>query len=160
MGEEVAGDGEGHRVTVIEAEMDDMSPQLFGPLLDRLLAAGALDAFYTPVQMKKGRPGVLLTVIAEPERRTALEELLFAETTTLGVRWQEWERTVARARVRPGRDGVTAPSSVKVGKREGRVYNVQPEFDDCLTRSRARPRGRSRKSGRRRSRAYHAGKRK
>src|SRR5438067_10600615 len=60
-----------HRVMVIEAEMDDMSPQLFGPLLDRLLAAGALDAFYTPVQMKKGRPGVLLTVIAERERRTA-----------------------------------------------------------------------------------------
>ena len=69
VGEEVGADGEAHRVLVIEAEMDDMSPQLLGPLLDRLLAAGALDAFFTPVQMKKGRPGVLLTVIAEPERR-------------------------------------------------------------------------------------------
>jgi pyridinium-3,5-bisthiocarboxylic acid mononucleotide nickel chelatase len=136
VGDEMLGDGEGHRVTVIEAEMDDMSPQLFGPLLDRLLAAGALDAYYTPVQMKKGRPGVLLTVIAERERRTAIEELLFSETTTLGVRWQEWDRTVLE------RESVAVETefgtiAVKVGRREGRVYNVQPEFDDCLTRARA-----------------------
>jgi pyridinium-3,5-bisthiocarboxylic acid mononucleotide nickel chelatase len=136
VGEEVAGDGEGHRVTVIESEMDDMSPQLFGPLLDRLLAAGALDAFYTPVQMKKGRPGVLLTVIAEREARTTIEELLFAETTTLGVRWQEWDRTVLK------RESVAVETefgtvAVKVGRRQGRVYNVQPEFEDCLARARA-----------------------
>ena len=135
VGDEVASGGEGHRVTVIEAEIDDMSPQLFGPLLDRLLAAGALDAFYTPVQMKKGRPGVLLTVITERERRTALEELLFAETTTLGVRWQEWDRTVLE------REAVAVETeygtiAVKVGRRQGRVYNVQPEFDDCLDRAR------------------------
>lgn len=136
VGEEVTGDGEGHRVTVIESEMDDMSPQLFGPLLDRLLAAGALDAFYTPVQMKKGRPGVLLTVIAEREARTTIEELLFAETTTLGVRWQEWDRTVLK------RESVAVETefgtvAVKVGRRQGRVYNVQPEFEDCLARARA-----------------------
>ncbi|PYQ39062.1 MAG: nickel pincer cofactor biosynthesis protein LarC, partial [Acidobacteria bacterium] len=135
VGEEIAGAGEGHRVMVIEAEMDDMSPQLFGPLLDRLLAAGALDAFYTPVQMKKGRPGVLLTVIAERERRTALEELLFAETTTLGVRWQEWDRTVLE------REAVAVETefgaiAVKIARRQGRIYNVQPEFDDCLARAR------------------------
>ncbi len=134
VGDEITGAGEGHRVTVIEAEMDDMSPQLFGPLLDRLLAAGALDAFYTPVQMKKGRPGVLLTVIAERERRTALEELLFAETTTLGVRWQEWDRTVLE------RESVAVETefgaiAVKIARRQGRVYNVQPEFDDCLARA-------------------------
>jgi hypothetical protein len=115
--------------------MDDMSPQLFGPLLDRLLAAGALDAFYTPVQMKKGRPGVLLTVIAERERRTALEELLFAETTTLGVRWQEWDRTVLE------REAVAVETefgtiAVKIARRQGRIYNVQPEFEDCLARAR------------------------
>ena len=86
--------------------------------------------------MKKGRPGVLLTVIAERERRTAIEELLFAETTTLGVRWQEWERTVLE------RESIAVETefgsvSVKVGRREGRVYNVQPEFDDCLTLARA-----------------------
>jgi pyridinium-3,5-bisthiocarboxylic acid mononucleotide nickel chelatase len=137
VGEEVAAAaGEGPRVLVLETEIDDMSPQLFGPLLDRLLGAGALDAFYTPVQMKKGRPGVLLTVIAEPRRRAALEEILFAETTTLGVRAQEWDRTVLE------REAVAVETefgtiSVKVARREGRVYNVQPEFDDCLARARA-----------------------
>jgi uncharacterized protein (TIGR00299 family) protein len=158
VGEEVVADGEGHRVTVIEAEMDDMSPQLFGPLLDRLLATGALDAFYTPVQMKKGRPGVLLTVIAERERRTAIEELLFAETTTLGVRWQEWERTVL------DRESIAVETefgsvAVKVGRREGRVYNVQPEFDDCLTLARAASRPVKEVWAAALS-AYHAGKRK
>jgi uncharacterized protein (TIGR00299 family) protein len=158
VGEEVAADGEGHRVTVIESEMDDMSPQLFGPLLDRLLATGALDAYYTPVQMKKGRPGVLLTVIAERERRTAIEELLFSETTTLGVRWQEWDRTVL------DRQSVAVETefgsvSVKVGRREGRVYNVQPEFDDCLTLARAASRPVKEVWAAALS-AYHAGKRK
>ena len=135
VGDEVASAG-GGKVLVLEAEIDDMSPQLFGPLLDRLLGAGALDAFYTPVQMKKGRPGVLLTVIAEPVRRSAIEDLLFAETTTLGVRWQEWERTVL------DRESVPVETeygtiSVKVGRRHGRVTNVQPEFEDCLARARA-----------------------
>jgi uncharacterized protein (TIGR00299 family) protein len=135
VGDEVASAG-GGKVLVLESEMDDMSPQLFGPLMDRLLGAGALDVYYTPVQMKKGRPGVLLTVIAEPVRRGAIEDLLFAETTTLGVRWHEWERTVL------DRESVTVETeygtiSVKVGRRQGRITNVQPEFDDCLARARA-----------------------
>jgi uncharacterized protein (DUF111 family) len=113
-----------------------MSPQLFGPLIDRLLGAGALDAYYTPVQMKKGRPGVLLTVIAEPRRRAAIEELLFAETTTLGVRWQEWDRTVLDREVVPV-ETEFGPVAVKVARRQGRVTNVQPEFEDCLARARA-----------------------
>jgi hypothetical protein len=107
-----------------------MSPQLLPPLLDRLLAAGALDVFVTPIQMKKARPGFLITVVADPEGREALEELLFAETTTLGVRRQEWERTALE------RESVVVatpygPVSVKVGRRGERVYNVQPEFEDC-----------------------------
>jgi pyridinium-3,5-bisthiocarboxylic acid mononucleotide nickel chelatase len=135
VGDEVSA-SDGQKVLVIEAEIDDMSPQLFGPLIEGLLAAGALDAFYTPVQMKKGRPGVLLTVIAEPRKRLALEELLFAETTTLGVRWQEWDRTVLE------RESVAVETeygtiSVKVARRQGRVCNVQPEFEDCLARARA-----------------------
>jgi uncharacterized protein (TIGR00299 family) protein len=158
VGDDVGAAGEGHRVTVIECEMDDMSPQLFGPLLDRLLATGALDAFYTPVQMKKGRPGVLLTVIAEKESRTAIEELLFAETTTLGVRWQEWDRTVLERQSVPV-ETEFGSVSVKVGKREGRVYNVQPEFDDCLTLARAASRPVKEVWAAALS-AYHAGKRK
>lgn len=135
VGDEVTA-SDGQKVVVIESEMDDMSPQLFGPLLDGLLAGGALDAFYTPVQMKKGRPGVLLTVIAEPRRRAQVEELLFAETTTLGVRWQEWDRTVLD-RESVAVDTEYGTISVKVGRRQGRVYNVQPEFEDCLARARA-----------------------
>jgi pyridinium-3,5-bisthiocarboxylic acid mononucleotide nickel chelatase len=137
VGEQEAGAPAGSpRVLVLECEMDDMSPQLFGPLLDRLLATGALDAFYTPIQMKKGRPGVLLTVVAEPLRRAAIEELLFAETTTLGVRRQEWERTVLDREVVPV-ETAFGTIAMKIARRDGRVYNAQPEFEDCLLRARA-----------------------
>jgi hypothetical protein len=80
--------------------------------------------------MKKGRPGVLVTVLAPLDRREALEELLFRETTTLGVRSLEWDRTVLE------RDTVTVetaygPIRVKIGRRGPTVYNAWPEFDDC-----------------------------
>ena len=129
VGEEVRG-GAGERVLVLETEIDDASPQLLGPLLDQLLGAGALDAFFTPVQMKKGRPGVLVTVLAPPERRGAVEELLFRETTTLGVRHQEWERTVLEREISTV-ETAYGPIRVKIGRRGGTVYNAWPEFDDC-----------------------------
>jgi hypothetical protein len=129
VGEE-AERGPGERVLVLETEVDDASPQLLGPLLDRLLGAGALDAFFTPVQMKKGRPGVLVTAIADPSRREAIEELLFRETTTLGVRRQEWERTVLE-RETAVVETAYGPIRVKIGRRGGAVYNAWPEFDDC-----------------------------
>jgi len=127
---EDGGEATAERVIVLECELDDMSPQLCGPLVDRLLASGALDVFYTAVTMKKGRPGLLLTVLGPPDRREALEEVIFAETTTLGVRRQEWERTVlAREQVQVSTAYGTI--GVKVGRRAGRVYNAQPEFDEC-----------------------------
>ncbi len=128
VGEEETGSGQ--RVLVIEAEIDDMSPQMFGPLIDHLLAAGALDAYYTPVQMKKGRPGVLVSIVAEPARREAIEELLFRETTTLGVRYQEWQRTLL-AREHVTVETAYGPIGVKLGRRGQRLMNAQPEFDDC-----------------------------
>lgn len=128
VGEEGAGDGD--RVLVLEAELDDMSPQLFGPLLDRLLGAGALDAYLTPIQMKKGRPGVLITALAPPARREAIEGVLFSETTTLGVRRQEWDRTVLD-RVLVAVETPYGPIGVKLARHEGRLVNAQPEFDDC-----------------------------
>jgi uncharacterized protein (TIGR00299 family) protein len=121
---------EADRILVLETEVDDASPQLLGPLLDQLLAGGALDAFFTPVQMKKGRPGVLVTVLAPPARRVALEELLFRETTTLGVRRQEWERTVLE-RETSSVETAYGPIRVKIGRRGETVYNAWPEFDDC-----------------------------
>jgi uncharacterized protein (TIGR00299 family) protein len=118
------------RILVLETELDDAAPQLLGPLLERLLAVGAVDAFFTPVQMKKGRPGVLVTVLAPPERREAIEELLFRETTTLGVRRQEWDRTELERETA----SVVTPYGavrVKVGRRGSVVYNAWPEFEDC-----------------------------
>ncbi len=87
-------EAEGETVLVLETELDDASPQLLGALLDMLLAKGALDVYYTPIHMKKGRPGILITVLAKPESRLSLEETLFRETTTLGIRRQLWQRSV------------------------------------------------------------------
>jgi pyridinium-3,5-bisthiocarboxylic acid mononucleotide nickel chelatase len=119
------------RVSVIEAEIDDMSPQLFGMVMDRLLAEGALDVFYTPVQMKKNRPGTLLTVIAPLGARERLSATIFRETTTLGVRYRESDREVL------DRETVTVqtpagPIPIKVARRDGLVLNAAPEFDDCV----------------------------
>ena len=136
VGEEDAR-GETGRVLVLEAEIDDMSPQLYGPLIEKLLAAGALDAYLTPVQMKKNRPGTLVTVIAPPSRRQPVEDVFFTETTTLGVRWQEWDRTTLEREVVPV-DTPYGAIGVKVGRRAGVVVNAQPEFEDCLRAAEAR----------------------
>jgi uncharacterized protein (DUF111 family) len=136
VGEEDAR-GEAGRVLVLEAAIDDMSPQLYGPLLDRLLAAGALDAYLTPVQMKKNRPGTLVTVIAPPSGRQAVEDVVFAETTTLGVRWQEWERTTLDRQIVPV-DTTYGAVGVKVARRGGEIVNAQPEFEDCQRAAAAR----------------------
>jgi len=119
------------RVAVIEAEIDDMSPQLFGVLMDRLLAAGALDVFYTPVQMKKNRPGTLLTVIAAPAARESLTAIVFRETTTIGVRYRESERECLE-RTTVVVNTAVGPIRIKVARRGGEVLNAAPEFDDCV----------------------------
>jgi pyridinium-3,5-bisthiocarboxylic acid mononucleotide nickel chelatase len=118
------------RVVVIECEIDDMNPQLFGVAMDRLYAAGALEVFYIPVQMKKNRPGTLLTVVAPPELRSRLSEIIFTETTTIGVRYAELDRECLR------RELVTVNTPVgevrmKLAWRDGRLVNAVPEFDDC-----------------------------
>jgi len=119
------------RVSVIEAEIDDMSPQLFGLVMDRLLAEGALDVFYTAVQMKKNRPGTLLTVIAPAGARERLSSIIFRETTTLGVRYRESDREVLdRETVIVQTPAGQIP--IKVARRDGQVLNAAPEFDDCV----------------------------
>jgi hypothetical protein len=121
----------GESVVKIECEIDDMSPQLFGPVSDRVMSSGALDVFLTPVQMKKGRPGTLVTVIAPPSARESLCDLLFRETTTIGVRFEEMRReTLERTWVDVAVTGGTV--RIKVSGRRGEVLNAVPEFDDCL----------------------------
>ena len=124
------GEARGERVLVMEAEVDDMSPQLFGPLVERLLAAGALDVYGTPLYMKKGRPGLLVTTLCDPSRREALETIIFSETTTLGIRRQEWERTTLEREL-VSVETPYGPIGIKIGRRGETVLNAQPEFDEC-----------------------------
>ena len=120
----------GDRVTVIECEIDDMNPQIFGVVMDRLYAAGALEVFYIPVQMKKNRPGTLLTVVAPPALRTRMTDVIFRETTTIGLRHHDVDREcLERAIV-----AVETPIGTvrfKVASRDGHVLNATPEFEDC-----------------------------
>jgi len=115
-------------VQLIETNIDDMSPQCVASLFDALLQAGALDVYSTPVQMKKGRPGFLLTVITTPEKRSALEEIIFRETTTIGLRFYAAERT----KLDRSLSTVETPFGridVKLARLDGRVITASPEYD-------------------------------
>ncbi|HEV8141308.1 MAG TPA: nickel pincer cofactor biosynthesis protein LarC [Methylomirabilota bacterium] len=119
--------------TIVQAEttIDDMSPQLYEPLIERLLAAGALDVFLTPVIMKRSRPGVVVTVLCEPMRVDDIATALFQETSTIGVRWSSMQRK------RLPREMVTlttsfGPIPFKVSRLDGRVVTVTPEFADVV----------------------------
>jgi uncharacterized protein (TIGR00299 family) protein len=120
----------GDRVVVVECEIDDMNPQIFGVAMDRLYAAGALEVFYVPVQMKKNRPGTLLTVIAPPEKQSAVADVIFAETTTIGLRHYEVDRECLTREI-VAIDTPLGTVRFKIASRGGRVLNAQPEFDDC-----------------------------
>jgi hypothetical protein len=121
---------ESTEVWVIEANIDDMSPQIAGYARGRLLAAGALDATLTPVFMKKDRPGYTLTVLASLENREALADLVFAETTTLGLRMYPAQRRVLDREWKT----VQTPYGevrLKIASQNGNVKTVTPEYEDC-----------------------------
>ena len=118
-------------VIVIEANIDDMNPQNFAYVNEKLLQAGALDVFTVPVQMKKGRPGQLLQVLAPSDAVGALSRVIFRETTTIGVRKYPVDRTTL------DREFVEVETEygrvrIKVSKLAGEVVNFAPEFDDCV----------------------------
>jgi pyridinium-3,5-bisthiocarboxylic acid mononucleotide nickel chelatase len=117
-------------ITVLEANVDDLNPQVFGYVMDRLFQEGALDAFGMPVQMKKNRPGALLTVLCKPEDAARLTHLIFTETTTLGIRRRdEMRRTLARKW-----ENVRTPWGevrIKIASMNGSVTNYAPEYEDC-----------------------------
>jgi uncharacterized protein (TIGR00299 family) protein len=117
-------------VTVLEANLDDLNPQVFGYVMDRLLDEGALDAFGIPAQMKKNRPGMLLTVLCRPEDAGKLTQLIFTETTTLGVRRREEARQTLARRW----ESVRTPWGevrIKIASMNGTVTNYAPEYEDC-----------------------------
>ena len=124
------GLGASEDVVVIEANLDDMNPQIYGYFLEKALASGALDVYTTPVQMKKNRPGMLLTVLCRPESVDALMKLIFAETTTFGVRTYRAERRVLPREFVEVTTGF-GPVRVKVSRVNGRILHVAPEYEDC-----------------------------
>lgn len=122
--------GQIETITVIEANLDDASPQLVGYLIEKALESGALDAFSTPVVMKKSRPGVLVTILCRHDERETFIDLVFRETPTIGLRYREVERrALCREIVRVATPYGEIP--VKVATWGGRVINAAPEYGDC-----------------------------
>ncbi len=121
---------ESDRVAMLETNLDDMNPQAYDLLIERLLARGALDVTLTPVIMKRGRPGIVLSVLTDPAKMEPVLKVLFAETTTLGVRVQEVAR---RLLARELTEVATrfGPVRVKVAKTAGRRVKARPEYQDC-----------------------------
>ncbi len=117
-------------VTVLEANLDDLNPQVFGYVMDRLFEEGALDAFAMPVQMKKNRPGTLLTVLCKPEDASKLTQLIFIETTTLGVRRREEARQTLARRWESVQTS-WGEVRIKIASMNGTVTNYAPEYEDC-----------------------------
>jgi uncharacterized protein (TIGR00299 family) protein len=117
-------------ISIIEANLDDMNPQIYGYVLEKALSAGALDVYTTALQMKKNRPGTLLTVLCRPEDTDTLMSLIFAETTTFGIRSHREQR---RALPREWVNVSTTYGSVriKLSRSNGHILHVTPEYDDC-----------------------------
>ena len=118
-------------VAQLETTIDDMNPQLYEPLMDRLFEAGALDVFLTPVVMKRSRPGIVLTALCPKDKVPDLSRVLFEETTTIGVRWTEVSRT------RLDREMITivtdyGPLPFKVSRLAGRILTATPEFSEVV----------------------------
>jgi pyridinium-3,5-bisthiocarboxylic acid mononucleotide nickel chelatase len=118
------------KITVLEANLDDLSPQVLAYAMERLLAEGALDVFSIPVQMKKSRPGALLTVLAKMEDADRLTKLVFAETTTLGVRRREEHRQTLSRRWETV-NTTWGPVRIKIANMNGTISNYAPEYEDC-----------------------------
>ena len=120
---------------MIEANLDDMNPEHYPPVTERLFQAGALDVTLTPLVMKKGRPGTLICVLSPPEKSRAVVDILLRETSTLGVRMHDAQRLkVPRHSLRV--DTPYGAINVKASYLDGRLRDVAPEADDCARAAR------------------------
>jgi uncharacterized protein (TIGR00299 family) protein len=125
-------DDESQIVTVLETAIDDATPQLLAYVAEQALSSGALDVMLTPVIMKKGRPGTLITILCDPEASSDLQGLLLRESSTLGIRIRQETRTCLHRTI----VSVETPFGsirVKVGDQNGETRNAAPEFEDCRT---------------------------
>lgn len=125
-----ARDSAHESVVLLECNLDNVTGEALGYAMERLFAAGALDVWFTPIQMKKNRPGVVLSVIAAPDSAEALAQVILHETPTLGLRWREVERRTAERRT----ETVPTPWGdvrVKVKILGGKIVQRRPEYEDC-----------------------------
>ena len=126
----MAGGYQTDRVTRLETNLDDSSPEILGATMDKLFAAGALDVWFTPVHMKKNRPGVMLSVLCEATSAEALTDIIFQETSAFGLRVDE----IVRLKLDRRFEKVATEFgevTVKLGLRGGTVVQVAPEFESC-----------------------------
>jgi pyridinium-3,5-bisthiocarboxylic acid mononucleotide nickel chelatase len=130
IGEETAAASPAESVTVIETNIDDLNPQFYETAMERLFAAGALDVFLTPIQMKKNRPGTLLSVICDADKAESMAEIVLAETSTFGVRISRWDRICLERR---WKEIATEFGTIriKIGAKNGRTITASPEYEDC-----------------------------
>ena len=127
--------GLAYPVWQIDANLDDMSPELCGPASDAVFAAGALDVWWTPITMKKGRPALMISALATPAARDQVAAAILRETTTIGVRYAARERTVLARSVREVATPY-GPIPVKVAAQCDAVWNAAPEFEACAAAAR------------------------
>jgi len=123
-------DWEKDTVTVLETNLDDINAELLGHFVERALVEGALDVFHTSIQMKKNRPGVLLTVLCAETDADKFSELILRETTSFGVRRYESERRKLRREMIE----IQTPHgkvAIKIGRLDGRIVQAAPEFESC-----------------------------
>ena len=120
-------------VTVLETQIDDLNPQVVAYTLEQLLAAGALDVFTQSIGMKKSRSGILLTVICHPEIANSCKEIIFRQTTTLGIRERTQQRSILDREIQSveTKYGVVRVKVASWGKEDKQILNVQPEYEDC-----------------------------
>ena len=124
------------RLLLLETNIDDMNPQIYGYLYDRLFEAGAKDVWTTPIYMKKNRPGQMLSVLVEEEKKEPCAMLIFRETTSIGIRVRpieerlEADRHIARVETKFGE------ISCKVSAYGGHIINVSPEYEECCRAAR------------------------
>ena len=130
LAEEAAADYQTDEITRIETNIDDLSPEVVGATMEKLLAAGALDVFFTPIQMKKNRPAIQLSVLCENLAAATIADIIFSETTAFGLRMDQ----VRRLKLAREFKEVATPFgtvTVKIGLRGGEAIQIAPEFESC-----------------------------
>src|SRR6202035_3624598 len=118
------------QIVELQTNIDDLSPEILGAVQDRLFQAGALDAFFTPIQMKKNRPATMLSVLCQPSALDKIQGLIFAETSTFGIRYRETNRKILDRELVEVKTSA-GPIQIKIGRHAGKIVQVAPEFESC-----------------------------